>query len=291
METNLLESFLKIAKTGSFSAAAEELFLSQSALSKQMQKLEKELGAALFVRTSRRVTLTDAGRALQDHALPVLEACNRLRCAVCPAPDAVRIGALPILDAYGLAGRLSAFARLHPEIPFSLEEHENADLPGALDAGTFDLIFVRSSQPQQHSWQYLRLLTDELALVVRADHPLAEQPQPVQLSDFAGESFLLLSKSTQLYEDSVYACRAAGFDPRVFYCGSNAASIARLVKENAGAALFLRQVAFSLHDPSLRVLSFSGAPKSDLLLAASSGRLTSSARALWQYFRGISQSG
>lgn len=268
MDLDLLRVFLRIAETGSFSKAAEELYVSQSALTKQMKRLERELQVLLFDRSGRNISPTHAGKELQKQAPAFLNAYEDLKQAVCPIGKRLRIGVFPILEYYGIAGDLSEFSKSHPQIPLVLEEAENAVLPGKLENGDFDAVIMRYEGEKRAGWKYLPLLSDELALVIPVSHPLARK-QEVSLAEFADQKFILLSKATHLYDCCLHACHQAGFEPHVFYTGSSAESIVRLVQEGAGIAIFMRQVALQSCPAELAVLRFQETASSEIVLAFS----------------------
>jgi LysR family transcriptional activator of glutamate synthase operon len=284
VELDLLRSFLAIAKTESFSHAAEELFLSQSALTKQMKRLEKELQATLFERCGRNVCLTAAGRELQKRAPAFLSEYDEIRAAVSPAIRHLRVGVLPIVEYYGIMGKLSAFSQACPKIALELEEAENVFLSAGLEEDHYDMVIMRQTGNTHPGWKYLSLNTDELALVLPAAHPLAKTREVISLANFSNENFIFLSKSTHLYESCVHACRSAGFEPHIFYTGSSAESIVRLVREGAGIAIFMRRVAMACCPEDLAVLRFRETLTTELVLATTQDKLNSpAAKLLWSY--------
>lgn len=268
MELENLEYFFRIVETGSFSAAAEALFTTQSSVSKHIAQLEQELGAQLFDRSRRAVTLTAAGRAVLPEARALAAQYRRMCAAAGAHGEALRLAVLPVLGYYGLSEKLAAFGRAHPETQLALEEADNSRIPQLLQTGACDAAILRVQGAEAVPWRYLTLCRDELALAVCAAHPMAQSVQPVALQSFAHDKFLLLGRGTQLQEDSLAACRQAGFEPEVLYRGSSAETIARLVEESAGTAMLMLRVALALPG-SVRVLRFAQAPRSALLFAFS----------------------
>src|SRR5262245_61617931 len=118
MELHQLRYFVAAARAGSFSRAAESCHVSQPSLSQQIQKLECGLGQPLFHRLSRRVALTDAGRALLDRAISILaavdEAESLLQSGDGAGPGRLAIGAIPTVAPYLLPSALEALTRRHP---------------------------------------------------------------------------------------------------------------------------------------------------------------------------------
>jgi LysR family nitrogen assimilation transcriptional regulator len=168
VDTRHLRSFLKIAETGSISRAAESLRIAQPSLSQQLLKLEEELGASLFRRTTRGVTLTEAGRLFEEHARQLLSSTEH-------AIDDVRnfnaeasgeaILAVPY-SISKLAGVVlaEAFMRHAPQVQFRLVEAMTGHIRGWLDASKIDLGILYDLRPLSHL-SMRRLATEELYLI------------------------------------------------------------------------------------------------------------------------------
>lgn len=283
MKMKQLEDFLTIAKAGSFSAGAEDLFLTQSALSKQVQTLEDELGVTLFNRSSRGVTLTQEGKILAAGAPKLLEQYRQLLDQVNPGNYTLRIGVLPVIGNYGMTTLISDFIRHHPSNPIEIEEADNVLLRSGLDEGHYDFTFMRIFRPEKY--RMLTVCRDELVLVVPASHPQAVK-RTVSLKVFADENFILLNKGTQLYDLSIQACRDAGFSPKIYYTGNSGESIIRLVQSGVAIAIISKQVAKNLLNNRLKMLQFEETFRSEIVLAcAADSQLNYSDRLFWQYAR------
>ena len=250
MELEWVQAFLAVAETGSFSAAAEGLFLSQSVVSKQVQRLERHLNVSLFDRTRRKVELTDAGRRAYPEAQNLVLQYRRLEQAAHPG-GTLRLAMLPVADCYGFPQMLTEFSVVCPEIQLLVDEQENAAMPALLQAGRCDGAFCRLLGHAAAPSQQL-LCEDEMALLLPAALP-CPAAQRVPLALFSGENFLLLGAGTGLLEASLSLCSQAGFSPQVRYTGSSAGNIARMVRSGAGVALLARRVAESCLGPGLKL--------------------------------------
>ena len=284
MDLSLLRGFLTVARCRNFHRAAEELYMTQSALTMQMMRLERELGILLFDRSGRQVTLTEAGETLQQYAPALLRDYETMCEAVNPSRLQLRVGVLPVMAFYSILDLIAAFPAEQHQIRLSLQEYANDALPDALRQGRADLIFWRCSGAVPKDFRSLCICEDELALVLPASHPMAGQ-QSVSLREFAEESFIFLGQNTQLYRDSLEACRLAGFQPRILFTGSSVENVGQLVHRTGCAAIFMRQVALGMRDPGLAVLHFEESSPVRLVLAASKERFPRSARLLWESVR------
>jgi len=123
VEFRYLRSFLTVAKHRSFTLAAEELFLTQSAVSQQIRTLETELGTALFTRERQAVELTDAGRSLLPHATRIIALLQDAREALGapkPASGTLRIVAATVASGYLYAPLYERFVRAHPDVTLTI---------------------------------------------------------------------------------------------------------------------------------------------------------------------------
>src|SRR6516225_10944511 len=126
MEMHQLRYFVAVARTGSFTLAAEQCFVSQPSLSQQIQKLEKSLGQRLFDRLGRRAALTDAGRLLLERAEAILEtvedAERRLRDADDNPGGNLSVGAIPTIAPYLLPLAVPGFLKKYSRVELTIQE-------------------------------------------------------------------------------------------------------------------------------------------------------------------------
>lgn len=283
METKHLAAFLKIVETGNFQKAADELYISQSSLSKQVQRLEETLGVKLFDRTGRSATLTPAGEILKAGAPDFMGHFNRLAGEVSATRWELCLSVLPIWECYGLAQKTMEFLKENPQVQLKIDEAPNGEIPKKLREGGCHLGIFRLSAGEEAQWRCLPLVADRLVLVVPPTAPY-RQGQQVQLAAFSNEPFILLGKDTQLYEQSLGACHQAGFSPKVVYQGSSAETIQLFVSEGKGVAIFMEQVAQQQTSTNNKILQFSPEVRGQLVLAYPKGqRLNTAGQLLWEF--------
>ena len=144
-----IDYFICAAQSRTFFEAAEAMHISQSALSKQIMKLEKELDLVLWDRSKRSAVLTPAGDFFYKEALKISRQYHRSLKAVSYFKDnetqALHIGTLPFLSQYHLTSQIHSFCSEHPEIPFSLKEVEDQELMTGLENDHFQLVFIRKN--------------------------------------------------------------------------------------------------------------------------------------------------
>ena len=204
MTFDQIQYFIAIAECNTYFDAAEELNISQSALSKQIIKLEKELGVALLDRSRRKASLTPAGETFYQDALALrrqYEIMNRhmKKYQIFTGnKNELRVGTLPILTQYGLTAHFRQFTESHPDIHLILDEVEENDLKKGLLSSQYDLIICREQMiADQSDISSVYLADDELVTVLPVGHPL---DGPVSLSALADESFILMNRYTSVYQ-------------------------------------------------------------------------------------------
>ncbi|MEP5053074.1 MAG: LysR family transcriptional regulator [Alloalcanivorax venustensis] len=194
MDTQALTAFLAVAESGSFSTAAERLFITQPAVSKRIAQLEQQLGTRLFDRVGRRIRLTEAGEALLPRARQVLLDLEDMGRAISNLTGTVsgtlRIGTSHHIGLHRLPPVLRRFSREYPDVKLDIhfidsEEAWEAVLHGDLEMGVVTL--PPQPDPRLHSqavWQ------DPLVFMAAPEHPLARLER-VPLETLTGYSAIL----------------------------------------------------------------------------------------------------
>jgi DNA-binding transcriptional LysR family regulator len=239
MEIRQIQYFLSIVDTGSFSAAADEHYISQSSLSKVILALEKELAVPLFDRSKRKVSLTEAGEAFLRHARQLNAGYKAMLVELDgykSAADSFSIAAIPVLPQYGIATMVSQFTDKYPHIRFSLEEIDGLNILPALTEHRFDLAFTRHNYVDHDLFTSLEISKDKLLVVVSKKNRHASRSS-ISLKELVNDNFILFDKVTDLHNLILDECGKAGFEPTVFYSSHRKVSVLGLVATNIGLAL------------------------------------------------------
>lgn len=247
MEFKQIEYFLKVVDLGSFSVAADELYISQSSLSKQIMALEKELGFQLFDRSKRKIAITPAGKTFLPHARNLYTEFQAMLANVAPykTAPALSIISIPVIAQYGIATRIANFRQAYPEIQLALEEREASAILPALNNRQSDLAFLRDNYLDKALYNCLEVAQDQFLVALSRQHMLASR-QFLALAELANENFIMFDKGTIVHELTIDACHAAGFEPRIFYASLRVESILGLVASNSGIALIMQKI-FEYH--------------------------------------------
>lgn len=222
LDVKRLRILREVVARGSFSAAAEELYLSQSAVSQQVATLEREVGMTLLERTREGTRPTDAGHVLVSHAdaaIARLEEAERELAAIAGLEGGeVRVASFPSASATLLTMAASDFVKRHPKVRMSVAEAEPEESVPRLRAGEFDLVltfdYPRLPEVTERDVERTLLMTESMHVALPAGHPLAERPA-VRMADLSDEVWLSGDSPSSCGEMVMRACRDAGFEPRV----------------------------------------------------------------------------
>ena len=249
MEVKQVECFLAIVKTGSFTSAADELYTTQSCISKYISALEKELGFPLFDRKKRKIALTQAGETFLKHARNLNSDYQAMLSELSEFKTTpyFSILAIPVIAQYGITTYLGHFKNAFPRLSFTLEEREASVIIHALNNNQYDMAFIRDNYLDTTTHSFLHITGDKLLVVVSKNHKYANR-QTISLTELADENFIMFDKGTVVHELTLDACRSAGFEPRIFYASLRIESILGLVSSNSGIALMMEKI-FDFHRP------------------------------------------
>ena len=244
-----LRSFVAVAERGSFTRAADDLYVAQQAVSQQVKALETALGVTLLWRTSRRVELTPAGKVFLADCRRVLAAADR---AVRRVQEAARGEAGTLRIAYTLTAAwqtvpalLSRLGERYPQLKAQAREVFAVDIPRLLHAGVSDVgIGPATDYPEDLRQQLIRL--EPWRLAVGDKHPLADRAR-LALRDISAEQVELWPREmTPGYYDAVMsACRAAGFEPRLDQHGAGS-TVWGYIAQGRGIGLVVASLAEQL---------------------------------------------
>ncbi|MGY0215975.1 LysR family transcriptional regulator [Endozoicomonadaceae bacterium StTr2] len=188
MDTNSLNAFVAVARSGSFSLAAEQLHLTQPAISKRIAALESQLDCKLFDRFGRKITLTEAGRLLLPKAQRIMQELAACRSELTNLSEQVR-GSLTLatshhIGLHRLPEPLRHFTQAHPQVQLDIQFLDSEKACEAVIAGDIELAVITLSPDSSTQLVSKSLWRDNLCFVTSQEHPLAEKEQ-VSLADLA----------------------------------------------------------------------------------------------------------
>lgn len=231
-----------VAELQSFTQAAERCRVVQSALSHQVARLERELGARLFERTSRRVRLTPAGAAFLPAARQCLDAAARAAVDAAAAVGEIRgrlaVGLIPTVAAIDIPRVLHDFRTQYSHVRISLRVGASDELTEQVREGALEVAFLGvPTTARPRGVNAYELARDRLVAVVSPDHALASE-QSVSLRELSSETFVDLPARTAGRAQTDLAFSAAGLTRDVAFEVSSADLMAELVSNGLGIAMF-----------------------------------------------------
>jgi LysR family transcriptional activator of glutamate synthase operon len=239
VDVDELRWFVKVAEGRTVTAAAEELHVSQPALSRGLARLEREFGAPLFDRVGRVLRLNANGRTLLEatkRALSSLDGAARtISGAADPTRGTVRLAFLNTLGTEFVPALLSGFRANNPEVEFLLRQGGTARNEQNLLDGEVDMVLAADSSVRPEiDWQ--PLLDEPLVLVLPVNHRLAGR-QHARLADVRDEPFVMFSHGFGLRPITERLCEQAGFTPRIAFEGEDPTMLRGLVGAGCGVGL------------------------------------------------------
>ncbi len=296
----------EVARCGSFSAAADSLSYTQSAVSQQIAALEAETGMTLLRRQPRGVQLTSAGRTLVEHAegiLARLHAAEEELSAIAGLRGGeLRMASFPTAGATLMPVAIARFRATYPEVRLTLAEGEPEEIAPRLHAGEFDLaLLFEFSEPEETPQagaagvadatgaagvaeatdaagdetggesreKRVELLDDPMYLALPREHPLAHR-RALRLEDLHEQAWIQTSASSPCARHVVRSCHAAGFEPEVAFESDDYQTVQGLVAAGVGVAL-IPELALSTVREDVLVRALSPHPPGRTVIAALPG--------------------
>jgi LysR family transcriptional activator of glutamate synthase operon len=287
MEMDYLCEFAVIAKLGSFSLAAEELFISQSSLSKHIIALEKELNVQLFDRTSRKVALSEGGAQILPYANQVFEIKERITKIaaeqVSRQKRVIKIASIPVMAEYDITGAIARFQKEYPEINLSISEYEQYEILRLLESAECELAFIRKSLVESPTLEHTTFCKDYMVVVLPRSHYLSAE-KALQLQQLENEEFLFLDKGTALYDLCFDLCLGSGFTPKVKYTGHRPENIVDFVSQGMGIALLMKRHTDYFKNAGVTCIDVTPRVESAIYLTRiKSHKLSHAAKVFWDY--------
>lgn len=247
MDMKQLQEFVDLAQTCNFQETAENLNISQSCLSKHIQKLEEGLGVQLFDRVHRKVELNQYGTSFLAYARKILalntaaiHEINEIRSS---ENNSLRVGFHPILGQYGIVELVSGFCKEYPEI--AMEVIESSRPEEMLKSMQCDVVFAPEDELADPNIRRIPYMRDNLVVICADNHPLAKESR-VTLERLRAENFIAHSDSldeTRTVSMNLFklCSKKGGFVPNVVATVSRTATVAKFVSQGRGIALLFRK--------------------------------------------------
>lgn len=287
MTFDQLEYFIAIAEHDTFLEAADTLHITQSTLSKQILKLEKELDVALLDRSHRSASLSEAGELFYQEALKLdteyQHMLARIRKHQSQSKSGLHIGTLPFLTQYQLTSRFQAFKETYPDIHLAIDEVEEIDLMNGLESDRYDLVIARQQMIDSEKYQTHLLTEDELVVVLPTDHCLMKKAYKkeggnfspsLHFTDISSEAFIFMNRYTSIYQLCIDLFAKQGMTPNILRT-ARVESILSAVTVGEGISLLPKSNLSVFHHENIAAVSLDPPIVLPVVLAVPKKRMAS----------------
>jgi LysR family transcriptional activator of glutamate synthase operon len=240
VELRQLQYFVKVAHLQHVTKAAEELHVAQSAVSRQIRRLEEELGVELFVQRGRNVQLTPAGQLFMRRAEALLSDLDRavteIREFLDPEAGEIRLGFPHSFGIQLVPAIVAAFRKQHPNVKFRFKQGMYPSLIRDVLDMEVDLAFISPFPGKDERIDGEIMRTEELFAILPNTHPLASEAS-IDLIQLKDEPFILFSQGYSLRPIVWEACQSVGFKPKIAFESEETDTIRGLVAAGMGVSL------------------------------------------------------
>ena len=234
MEIQQLYYYMELCKQKNFTEAGYACNMTQGALSKQIRKLENELGITLIRRNTRKFELSKEGEIFLSYAKKMTGTYEEMLKNVQKNQE-IKIGCMPVLAPYHFARLVADFRKEYPDIKLVIDERIASEIQENSDRYDF-LILRENMMEDQKKFRFSPLYDDKLCAVLYEKHPLYGRDR-LQLIELKDDVFIFPERGSGSYEVFYKSCEKAGFEPKIAFEFPQANTIMSFVSEGVGVTI------------------------------------------------------
>lgn len=234
MEIQQLYYYMELCKQKNFTEAGYACNMTQGALSKQIRKLENELGIILIRRNTRKFELSKEGEIFLSYAKKMTGTYEEMLKNVQKNQE-IKIGCMPVLAPYHFARLVADFRKEYPDIKLVIDERIASEIQENSDRYDF-LILRENMMEDQKNFRFSQLYDDKLCAVLYEKHPLYGRDR-LQLKELKDDVFIFPERGSGSYEVFYKSCEKAGFEPKIAFEFPQANTIMSFVSEGVGVTI------------------------------------------------------
>jgi LysR family transcriptional activator of glutamate synthase operon len=234
MKIQQLYYYMELCKQKNFTEAGYACNMTQGALSKQIRKLENELGITLIRRNTRKFELSKEGEIFLSYAKKMTETYEEMLKNVQKNQE-IKIGCMPVLAPYHFARLVADFRKEYPDIKLVIDERIASEIQENSDRYDF-LILRENMMEDQKKFRFSPLYDDKLCAVLYEKHPLYGRDR-LQLKELKDDVFIFPERGSGSYEVFYKSCEKAGFEPKIAFEFPQANTIMSFVSEGVGVTI------------------------------------------------------
>ena len=234
MEIQQLYYYMELCKQKNFTEAGYACNMTQGALSKQIRKLENELGITLIRRNTRKFELSKEGEIFLSYAKKMTGTYEEMLKNVQKNQE-IKIGCMPVLAPYHFARLVADFRKEYPDIKLVIDERIASEIQENSDR--YDFLILRENMVEdQKKFRFSPLYDDKLCAVLYEKHPLYGRDR-LQLKELKDDVFIFPERGSGSYEVFYKSCEKAGFEPKIAFEFPQANTIMSFVSEGVGVTI------------------------------------------------------
>lgn len=222
MDIRQIRTFISVANNLNFTKASEEMFITQSSISKIIKSLEDELETQLFYRTPK-VELTDSGRELYIQAINIISLLDsipiQINNLIKLKKGEIKIGIPPIIGASFFPKVIGEFKTLYPNIDIKLLEVGSKVIEEKLEKGELDIGIICSFPKDKESYNIFKYVKSPLQVAINNNNSLANKTE-IEFKELKSENFILFQQDFSLYDLIISRCIENDFEPNII-CNSS----------------------------------------------------------------------
>jgi DNA-binding transcriptional LysR family regulator len=266
-----LKCFWTVGTTGSFTEAAETLYITQSAVSKNIAILEQELMFPLFNRSGKAVTLSSSGKRMLEFCSKIIEMQKSMEAEAVKIrrglsyDNQIRLASVPPMATYGVIGRINDFGMQNSDFEVIVEETDEDRVLFLLQSGGCDIAFCSNIKLNDKYFNILKICHEDFSAIFSKDHEFAGKTD-LQLADLRGQRFIFSKQESMLYDLCYNACVEAGFNPTVIMRTSSLEISMQYVLDHRCLCMGLTSVLNKVSSSEHCVRHIAGSPGFDYVL-------------------------
>nr|WP_248737267.1 LysR family transcriptional regulator [Neobacillus rhizosphaerae] len=256
LELRQLRLFMEVAKQKSITKAAENMHLSQPALSKSIIALEEELGMTLIIRTNKTSDLTDTGKVVLEYAQKMNALQDEMKTTLNDMTNLTRgqinIGLPPFIGSLFFPRVMAKFHHAYPNIELNITEYGGARVVKSVEEGEFELgVAVLPLDEQQ--FDIYPIVEEEMKLLVYKNHRLASRKE-VEIEDLTDEEFIFYHDEFALNQMMRDHFIAAGFEPKILFKSSQWDLMSEMVAANLGITILPQSICNRVFTKDIKII-------------------------------------
>lgn len=258
MELKQLLYFKEVAKHKSITKAAQQIHISQPALSKSIKALEEELGTILIIRTNKTIDLTDAGNMVLEYTQEITGLVDEMKLTLNDLTNfsvgQLNIGLPPFIGSLFFPKVMKHFHRSYPNIKLDITEYGGARVVKSVEEGEFEL-GVAVLPIDEQIFDVYPIVEEEMKLIVHKNHPLASFKE-VNVNDLRDEEFIFYHEEfalNQIVRNHFFI--TGGFEPKILFKSMQWDLMSEMVAANLGIAILPQSICNRLFTKDINIIS------------------------------------